>query len=218
MPPNHHICISLQSSLASAQANPYPSRGNLNFPAPSPQQCTVKLCCTTSLPGSQHNRMLERRRETETSWIFSLSKDKGISSTFLLKAVSLCFVLGRGCSQAYLWCLPASVFSPLFTAYGAAYDIVGWALCPLPGLGQMLAVVQHKWHLQNQHNCRHWDLTVRYFPFLYSVNVERIFSSLVEGRLRPAVLLWLPFLLQSWHCPASHSTIVDMESSAAGTL
>lgn len=116
----------------SAQSNTLPSKGALPFPAPLPHQHTVKLCCTTSLPGSQHNRVLEGRSETETSWISSmrtsLPKEKSISYLFLLKAVILCFVLERGCSLVYLclaqsWWLPTSVFPPLFT--GAACNILG---------------------------------------------------------------------------------------------
>lgn len=123
--------------MASAQSHTYPSKGNLHFPAPFPDLYIVKLCCTTSFLGSQHNRMLGRRSETKTGWIFnmrtSLPKEKGTSSTLLLKAVVLCFVLGRGCSLAYLclaqfWWLPASVLPPLFT--GAACDIPG--VSPLP--------------------------------------------------------------------------------------
>lgn len=94
LPPNHHVCISLPR-LQGPSTNTHPSKGTLHFPAPLPHQYTGKL----GLPGSQHNRELEGRSETETGWIFSmrtrLPKEKGISSAFLLKAVILCFVLAR---------------------------------------------------------------------------------------------------------------------------
>lgn len=131
VPSNHPVCINLQRLHGLSTVKYLFQQRKSSLPNTFPRPDPVKLCCTTSLPGSQHNRVLGWS-ETETSWMFSmgtsLPKEKGISSTLLLKAVILCFVLGRGCSLAYLclaqsWGLPTSVLPPLFT--GAAHDIPG---------------------------------------------------------------------------------------------
>lgn len=157
--------------MASLQSNTYPSRGTLHFAKPfaTPVHSEALLDHQLAWQSAQE------RSETETCWIFSvrtsLPKEKGISSTFHLKAVIfVLFFLKRLLTGLSLSCtILTNAYLSLPTPIHVHMTLWERGLCSLPGLGQTLAVVQYKWTTEESAQLQALSFDCKVFP-LFSVS------------------------------------------------
>lgn len=140
VPSKHQGCINLQSLHGLSTLKHLCSKGTHHSPTLLPDQHTVKLCCTTSLPGSQHNRMLERRSETETCWIFSMRTSLPKRKRYILHISSkscyfvLCFgkrlltALSPSCTILMVACLslPTPIYRGCMRQPGGSPLLFAW--------------------------------------------------------------------------------------------